>query len=301
MRVLIVGSGLIGRRIAATVAAGGDEPVLASRNGNPGAGLPSGRWVSLDITDRSQCAEVVDRVRPEAVVLVHGPSDVTWCEENPARAMHDHTTAALNLAGSAGTAKVLLISTDNVFDGGAAWNDESATTRPTNAYGRAKLAAELALRDRLPDATVLRVSLVYGWEPPGASTWLNFFAACAHRLRRGLPVEAPGDLWTTPVLVDDVAAVTTGLLRDPAGRLLHLGGPDRVSRADWARVIAEEAGVDPGLVRSVARAQSRYACRPTNSCLRSVVLDSLACTRDIPVRGVRQAARLLVTSVEPAS
>src|SRR5262249_46074601 len=149
-----------------------------------------------------------------------------------------HTAAAGHVAALAGDRRVVLISTDNVFDGTTETYDESAPTNPPNAYGRAKLAAERALGD-VADATVLRISLIYGWEPAESTKWLNFFASCAHRLRVGQTVTVPRDQWTTPVLVDDVAAVTEAVVGATGLPLLHLGGPERVSRAEWARVIAE--------------------------------------------------------------
>ncbi|MFD7705928.1 SDR family oxidoreductase [Streptomyces sp. NPDC059786] len=297
-RTLVVGSGFVGTGIARRLAAAGEPVTLASRT-PPGAPRAEGsEWTALDATDRAACARLLARLRPDRVVLVHGPSDVTWCEDHPGRALAAHTAAAGNVAAHADGARVALISTDNVFDGSRADNTEDAPVAPANAYGRAKLRAEQALLSAAADAVVLRVSLVYGHEPADAGKWLNFFSACAHRLLRGEPVPAPADQWTTPVLVDDVAEVTAAVLgaREPLPPVLHLGGPDRVSRADWASVIAKELGAPPGLVVPTARAGTRYASRPENTCLTSGLLDRLPATRDVPLRGVHEAARLLARS-----
>ncbi len=296
MRTLIIGSGFIGRAVGAGIAARGGGAVLASRNRVP---LPESgpgglTWTALDATDPGDCARVVEASGADTVLLVHGPSDVTWCEANPAEALATHEVAAVNAARAAAGRRTVLISTDNVFDGTAAVNDESAAVRPANAYGTAKLRAEEALLSHASDATVLRVSLVYGWEPAESAKWLNFFSACAHALAAGREFRVPEDQWTTPVLVDDVAEVTRAVLRGPAPELLHLGGPDRISRADWARLIAEETGGDPRLVRAVRRAASRYASRPENTCLTSTLLPHLAATAAVRPRGVREAARGLI-------
>jgi dTDP-4-dehydrorhamnose reductase len=295
---LVVGNGFVGSAVAARLRERMDEVVVASRrprDADLGAGVGAGhRWVRLDMRDGERCARVAAEVRPDLVVLVHGPSDVTWCETHPADALAAHTAAVANLAGAVPDARALLISTDNVFDGVAPTSDERRAPAPRNAYGRAKLAAEGLLLRRFRHATVLRVSLVYGWEPENAGKWLNFFASCAHRLRRGEPVEAPEDHWNTPVLVDDVARVTGAVAaagRTP--RVVHLGGPQRVSRAAWARLIAAELGADRGLVVPVPRAASRYACRPANACLSSLYRDRLPGVRDVRVRGVAEGTRIL--------
>ncbi|MFC5941232.1 sugar nucleotide-binding protein [Micromonospora harpali] len=290
MRTLIVGSGFVGRAVADRLARAGERPVLASRRPPPHAAAP---WTPLDVTDPASCARALDDTAAEQVVLVHGPSDVTWCDRHPAEAMAGHETAARNMLAAAGDRRLVLISTDNVFDGSRPDCAEATPTAPPNAYGRAKLAAEQVFAGHAA-ATVLRVSLVYGWEPADSAKWLNFFAACAHRLLAGEPVAVPHDQWTTPVLVDDVAAVTAAVLTARDVPLLHLGGPDRISRADWALLIAAELGVAPGLVVAEPRAAGRYAGRPENTCLTSTLLSRLPATAGVPVRGVREAARLLV-------
>ncbi|MFF9867103.1 sugar nucleotide-binding protein [Streptomyces sp. NPDC013953] len=289
-RTLIVGSGFVGRAVAARLAAGGDRPVLASRR--PPGGAPAS-WVPLDAADSAACRRVVEEVRPDRLVLVHGPSDATWCEAHPDRAAALHTAAARNLTAAAPGVRTVLVSTDNVFPGHSPVNDESAPTAPANAYGRAKLAAEDVVRGAA-DATVLRVSLVYGWEPEHGAKWLNFFAACAHRLRRGEPVEAPDDQWTTPVLVTDVADVTAAVLAPAAPALLHLGGPELVSRAAWAEAVADGLGVPRSLVVRVPKAQGRYASRPAHSCLTSRLLDGFLAGRGLRVRGVTEGVRTLL-------
>lgn len=286
---LIVGSGFVGRALAARLAAAGESPVLASRR--PPAD-PVAPWTPLDATDPDACKRVVDDIRPERMVLVHGPSDVTWCEDNPERAAAIHRDAAHHLTSAAADARTVLISTDNVFDGHSPLNSESASTVPANAYGRAKLLAE-GIVEKMADSTVLRVSLIYGWESAETVKWLNFFASCAHRLQRGELVEAPDDQWTTPVLVDDVAAVTAAVLAFPAPRLLHLGGPDRISRAAWAETIAEGLRRPRSLVVRVPKAHGRYASRPTNTCLTSEHLDGCLAAWGLRVRGVTEGVEAL--------
>ncbi|MFF5475653.1 sugar nucleotide-binding protein [Streptomyces achromogenes] len=293
--VLVVGSGLVGTGIARRLAP--EQPVtLASRR--PPSVPPTAygaRWTALDATDAAACRRLLDRLRPEGIVLVHGPSDVTWCEAHPEEARAAHVTVAETFAGLAPDARTVMISTDNVFDGGSADNTESSPLSPANAYGRAKAEAERALLATAARAVALRVSLVYGHEPADAGKWLNFFAACAHRLRHGQRIEAPDDHWTTPVLLDDVADVTAALLRagHPLPPVLHLGGPDRLTRAEWAAVIARELGAPADLVTPVPRALTRYASRPVNACLSSELLAALPATAGISVRGVREGARLL--------
>ena len=54
------------------------------------------------------------------------------------------------------------ISTDQVYSGGHQMNAETGPAEPVNAYGRQKLAAEEAIRQRWPKHVILRSSLIYG-------------------------------------------------------------------------------------------------------------------------------------------
>ncbi|MET7304996.1 sugar nucleotide-binding protein [Embleya sp. NPDC005575] len=267
-RVLVFGSGYIAGHVGTRLTRLGHGVVLGSRRRPRTPETRGLRWLPVDVADPRQVRTVVDAVRPDAVVAAHGPSDITWCEADPATAAAVHAAGARHvvaaLAGRA--ARTVLISTDNVFAGHADSCTESDPTAPANAYGRVKLAAEAAYL-ATGDALVLRVSLVYGWDRAGLRP--NFFTTCAERLAVGAPVAVPDEHWNTPVLIDDVAAWTTALLDSPHTGVVHLGGPRRLSRVRWARHIAATYGVDPALVTAVPQGNTAYACRPRNACLHS--------------------------------
>jgi dTDP-4-dehydrorhamnose reductase len=296
MRTLIIGSGFVGSALAERILSKGGDATLASRH--PSIFNVTLPWTSLDITESDDCARVIEHSDYDAIVLVHGPSDVTWCQQHREEARWRHEKAARNVADVAKGRRIVLISTDNVFDGSLVSPVESTPVCPVNAYGIAKICAERAI-ERCPNASVLRVSLIYGWEPAESSKWLNFFAACAHRLRSGKHVVVPFDQWTTPVLLEDVITVTTALLdASSIPPLLHLGGPERISRAAWASIIAERLDVAPELVVAEPKANGRYAARPANSCLSSLLLTNHPSTETVHVRGPREGATMLIDQLK---
>lgn len=292
MRVLVMGAGFVGMAIARAAIEQGGSALAVSRYRPAGAdGVP---WAPLDIMDAAACEKTMRRVSPDTVVLVHGPSDVTWCEAHPEEAWRGHVLPAQRIAELVGNRRVVMISTDNVFDGTQKAPAEDSVPCPGNVYGHAKLAAERAIA-QAQNAAVLRVSLIYGWEPEGSSKWMNFFASCAHPLLAGRGITVPYDQWSTPVLLEDVAEVTLALLgTDTVPPLLHLGGPDRISRAAWATLIADRLGVATDLVTFEPKAHGRYASRPPNSGLASKLLHQHLSTTKCRVRGVREGTALLV-------
>jgi 5-epi-valiolone dehydratase len=298
MLTMVIGSGYLGGRIGARMTALGGRAVLCSRRRPTARSSAGTEWRELDVRDPRSCADTVRNVGPDAVVVVHGPSDITWCERHAEETMAVHGAGAANLAVAAAGRPILLISTDNVFAGTRHSYGESDEVAPANAYGRAKLAGERILLDT-GAALVLRVSLVYGWDPDGHRP--NYFTSCVRGLRDGRPVEAPTDHWNTPVLVDDVAAWSGALLHARRTGVLHLGGPDRLSRHEWAGRIAKGLGLGDGPIHSVAKAGTAYACRPDNACLHSERAASLPELSGLRPVDVDEGTRRLAAAALPAA
>lgn len=90
-----------------------------------------------------------------------------------------------------------------------------------SAYARSKAAGEALVRKAMPEAVILRPSIIFGTE----DEFFNRFAAMA-RLSPVIPVIGP-DTRFQPVFVDDVAAAAEkALIEGVAPGVYELGGPD---------------------------------------------------------------------------
>lgn len=296
LKILIVGSGFVGKALAAVLEGAGHSVVLASRH-VPVEPEWAARWTQLDACDGPMFHGVVERVSPSAVVLVHGPSDISECERSPDAAWSTHTSVALNACRAVGPAYLLMISTDNVFDGRREMYSEFDQTAPFNAYGRAKFAAEELLRSQGRNVLIARTSLIYGREQGGRG-WTNYFALALKTFAENRVLEVPDPLWNTPIEVADAARVYAACIAQGMTGLLHVAGPERISRLDWAYLVAEAFGFDRTLIRPVPASGSRYFCRPRNSCLNSIRLqDLLVDCPDIHIRSPREVARQMATAM----
>jgi dTDP-4-dehydrorhamnose reductase len=259
---LIVGHGLIGAAIPNRLNAAGFRTVCV---GHRRRELPG--YLALDLASeagRASLAVVLAELRPRCAVLVHGPSDVTWIDQNEVAAAAVHCGVAEIVAGS-GVPSVL-ISTDNVFSGHRGGYLPEDPVEPANGYGRVKGRAEdILLAGGL--TLVLRVSLVYGWAGPGLRA--TFAERCLAAAAQHSPMPAPTDQAFTPIHVADVAAVTAAVCRSavPVTGVEHLAGPAELSRYDFARIAYRLAGAAAGLVQPCLRRDTAYACRPRFSSL----------------------------------
>jgi dTDP-4-dehydrorhamnose reductase len=277
--VLVVGGGLIGAAVRRHLERDGWTVTTARRFARSPADLV------LDVAGeegRRALAAALTSGGYDTCVLVHGPSDVTWCDSNEPSATATHAGTAAAAAGS-GVA-VVLVSTDNVFPGSRPGYGVDAPVEPHNAYGRAKARAERAV---LAGAAgrVVRVSLVYGTRDDSRLR-ANFAEDCllAARAPAGPRFEAPVDQAFTPIFVEDAAAAIAYVVRHPGTPpLVHAAGRQTSSRFEFAREAFRVAGADPRRVLGVPRAATRWASRPRYSCLEETAsaLDPRLCPQGI--------------------
>src|SRR4051812_10418607 len=147
MSWLITGAGgMLGTEMAARLDADGESFVAATRH-------------DLDVRDASAVADAVAGHR--FVVNCAGWTAVDDAEtrEPEALALNGTAVATLAQACEAAGATLLQVSTDYVLRGdGASPYPEDAPTGPINAYGRTKLAGELAARGHY----IVRTAWLYG-------------------------------------------------------------------------------------------------------------------------------------------
>lgn len=221
-----------------------------------------------DITDSAAVDSVIEP--GDVVINCAAYTDVDGAEsaETTAHAVNalgaEHVAKACARAG----ARLIHVSTDYVFSGVFAATphpyETGDATGPLNAYGRTKLAGELAVLAALPTAQVVRTSWVY---TGGAG---RDFVAVMRRLAAGDgPIDVVADQVGSPTYVADLCAallqIADGRVRE---QVLHAANRGAVSRYEQAQAVFEGVGADPTRVRPVnAEDAPRPAPRPHYSAL----------------------------------
>lgn len=185
-------------------------------------------------------------------------------QEATAFAINAVAPAIIARAASHADSRVVQISTDYVFDGGAESYAEDAVARPSSAYGRTKAAGEWAVRAEAPGGhLVVRTAWLYG---AGGSCFPRTIARLA-RERGALSVV--DDQVGQPTWTRDVASTVLRLVRAdaPAGTY-HATSGGRTSWFGFARAVVGAAGLEPELVApTTTEAFPRPAPRPASSVL----------------------------------
>jgi dTDP-4-dehydrorhamnose reductase len=116
-------------------------------------------------------------------------------------------------------------------------------------YGQTKLAAEHAVLAS-PGSAVVRVSLLFG---PSLVGRPSFFVDQVAALRGRRPCTLFEDEWRTPLGLAAAARALLAIARSDVQGLLHLGGPERMSRLDMGRRLAAFLGSDPSAFLPASR------------------------------------------------
>jgi dTDP-4-dehydrorhamnose reductase len=194
------------------------ELVAASRDGVLTQG---GGGEIADLSVPESLSGLLDRLQPDLIVNAAAYTAVDRAEQEEALAtrVNGEAVGVLGQWAKKHGALVIHYSTDYVFDGSQQQPyTVDAATAPLGAYGRSKLAGELALRDSGADHLIIRTAWVY------AAHGHNF-------LRTMLRLGAERD--ELRVVADQHGAPTdTGLIVD--GSLAALGVWLRASAAERA-------------------------------------------------------------------
>lgn len=301
-RVLVTGAnGLVGQAIVERMGSMPETDLLAtSREPAPRGSFGSGGYAALDVCDPEATRRMFDDFAPTAVVHCAGMSKVDACEaeRDACWEVNVHATANLARACRASGARLVLLSTDFIFDGADGPYDETARPGPLNFYGRSKLAAENAARSAGHERwAVVRTTLVYG---AGAGIRRGNFATwLLARLAAGEPVRVPADQLRTPTYAPDLADGIAALVTRRRSGVYNVTGRELLLVHDFARKIARHFDFDETLISTtstaalhpehprplragllILKAETELGYRPRPL---TAALDDLAVRLDLPV------------------
>lgn len=240
--VLVTGaSGKLGAYVVTHLQSRGRAVVAwsGSTSGNL-AGVP---LQPVDLANASRVREAFSEAAPTSVIHCGAVSTISevHADFQKGLAVNRDGTAMLGELCS----RVVYVSTDLVFDGREAPYSEDANPTPLSLYGRSKHEGEQALKGH-PGASVVRISLLYGPALIGSG---GFYDQQLRKLRAGETMKLFHDEWRTPLALDEAAAALVELLDGPHRGVLHLGGPERLSRFEMGQQTAAALGVNPDLVQ----------------------------------------------------
>ncbi len=192
----------------------------------------------VDITKIDEVTQFVHVNRPDVVINCAGLTDVQECETNVDEAYRVNAIGVRNVALAANevNAKVIQISTDDVFDkeSRVPYN-EFDNVHPRTIYGKSKEAGEKILTQLLNRFVIIRSSWIYG-------IGRDFVDEVLRNVGQGKTMEVPNNQYAAPTSAKELAKVIRYFIDNEEYGLYHVVCPGSCSRYEFARTILEYSG-----------------------------------------------------------
>lgn len=221
--------------------------------------------VEMDITDSRKVVEVMQRVRPDAVIHCAAWTAVDAAEDNEEKVRLVNAAGTENIAKECKKldCKLLYVSTDYVFDGQGdkPWLPDCKDYKPLNVYGQTKLEGEIAVSGILDKYFIVRIAWVFG------KNGNNFIKTMLRLAETHAALRVVNDQIGTPTYTFDLAGLLVDMIETEKYGYYHAtneGG--YISWCDFAKEIFKQAECD---VEVIPVTTSEYglskAARPFNS------------------------------------
>lgn len=264
MKLVVVGAaGLLGQKLVEAATASGHTVIpfdLAS-------GLPTlaGLVHPLDITDAGEVSAAIRPTDPAWILNTAAFTGVDASEANEEKVRAVNVDGVRNLlkAAAATGARLMTLSTDYVFDGRRGPYDENAPRNPLGVYGASKAEMEDIVEKDGGPHLVVRTMVLYGTAPKIRT---NFALWVLRQLRAEEEIRVVTDQMGNPTLAADLARLLLAMIEQGGAGLYHVAGADRVSRHEFARILAGAFGFDERKILPVTTQElGQQADRPLAS------------------------------------
>lgn len=255
MKLLVTGAGgMLGQSLSACLVSRGHDVVS----------VPKER---LDVTNYSQCLEVIEEEAPDLIIHCGAFTKVDQAESEPALAYHINGYGTENLAVACNIFEtpMLYFSSDYVFDGeqNQPYNPWDAT-RPLSIYGKSKLAGEKAVQRHLSRFYIVRTSWLYG---PNGKNFVDTILSMADD-RKTLRVVS--DQIGTPTCTLSLSETVADLITTGRWGIYHGTDDGVTSWYDFAKEILRKR--DNEIIPIATKDMPRPATRPKYSVLDKTTL-----------------------------
>lgn len=171
---------------------------------------------------------------PDIIIHCGALTHVDYCESHIEESFEKTVQSTKNLLDIAEKtqAKIILLSTDYVFNGESGPYTESAITQPLNVYGQHKLEAENLVAAQSKNNLILRITNVYGDD----LRHKNFVSRLieGYKNNSATTLSLPFDQYATPTNAADIARAIHLLISHNKSGIYHIAGTDYMNRVELA-------------------------------------------------------------------
>jgi len=206
------------------------------------------KTISLDIRSKKDVEKTLFNISPQVIINTAAVSDICKCETNGNLAWDVNFAGLKNISNAAKKigARLIHISTDQVFDGIKGNYSEEDIPKPISKYGKSKLAADNYIELSNPNYFIIRPSPIYGWSLNSSA---SFIENLLRSLKHGHAYKGFIDEFRNPIYVKVLGAIILKLTTiTKSNELFHVCGPERLNRYDFALRVCTAFDFETSLV-----------------------------------------------------
>lgn len=249
-KILITGSnGLLGQKLVELLTQTTTHQVFATARGENRLPFTNGyEYQSMDITNREQVHEVVEKIKPNVIIHTAAMTNVDQCETEKSACWAQNVSSVEYLVEACVKIDCFLVhvSTDFIFDGKSGPYKEEAEANPISFYGWSKYAAEKIVINSNIRWGIARTVLVYGIAHDMSRT--NIILWVKKSLEDGKNIKVVTDQWRTPTLAEDLAKGCTLIAEKEAEGIFNISGKDFLTPYEMAIMTADYFKLDKSLI-----------------------------------------------------
>ncbi len=263
-RVLIIGSsGLLGLK---TYKLFSKYYKTIGADLKPIKNIDKSNYFKVDITNKSNVLKLIEKIRPNIVILTAALTAVDYCENHHDEAWKVNVEGPRNVASACEEVKsnLIYISTDFVFDGKKGNYSEEDTPNPISYYGLSKLEGEKAIEKFQIKYAIARTSVLFGWNTKEQNN--NYVTWIINELENDNPINIVTTQVNTPTLADNLAEALLIIVKKNQYGLFHICGKECLDRYKFALKVADTFNLNKSLIKPIEYFE-QLANRPKLSCL----------------------------------
>jgi len=244
MKFLVTGSaGLIGSQIVKDLTKQNHTVYSCYHDEKPIHGIP----LQLELTDQDKIIQTLQETKPDGIIHLAAVTNVELCEREKELATKINVKATETIVKQAAKQQAFFVyvSTDYVFDGIHGMKKEDDLTNPLGFYGKSKLDGELTLNKLASSWCIARTSTPFGvhYTKKSFPLWIK------ENLESKKEIPVLVDQFTSPTFVPNLSKMLIEVATRKITGIIHLAGATRISRYDFAKLVADKLGLDKNLLK----------------------------------------------------
>ena len=231
----------------------------------------------LDLFDTDNIFSFLVSLKPDVVLHSAAITHIDNCEKDKVKGKDglvwkinvDATREIVKYCYEYGK-KLILLSSECVFNDSTDKQTEFASTSPMNWYGFTKATAEELVQSKLNSAVIVRGVVAYNTKRSNKKNMFGFFKSM---LQNRLTVKAVSNQLLTPTYIEDIWLAIETILKNDLNGVYHVTPSSFISPYDFSAKIAAHFKYDQSLISKVKieelLGEGRASLRLRKACLDS--------------------------------